>query len=375
MSSFIAQESFSDFPLWEKISNKRIPLDFFLEITARCNNNCKHCYINLPAQDRDAKSRELSLSEISDIADQAVDMGVLWCLISGGEPLLRNDFFDIYLTLRNKGLLLSVFTNACLISQEHISFFQKYPPQDIEVSVYGISAETYEQVSRKPGSYQAFRRGLDLLLDSGLKIRLKAMALHSNFHELPEIAAFCRERSKTTFRFDPLLHLRYDQDPLRNSEIIEERLSPKEIIELEQADDQRLGALMKNCDSLIFPDPYQRKSRNIITCGAGCGSFVVSYDGIFRLCADLWHPETTYDLREGNLKDAWDNFVPKVRNMRSENSEFFAKCGNCQIVNLCMNCPAHSHLELGELDAVVPYFCEVAHARAAALKMVIDKKD
>ena len=81
MNSFIAQESFSDFPLWEKISNKRIPLDFFLEITARCNNNCRHCYINLPAQDREAQRRELSLSEISDIADQAVVIVQLATLI------------------------------------------------------------------------------------------------------------------------------------------------------------------------------------------------------------------------------------------------------------------------------------------------------
>ena len=69
-----------------KIADKRVPLDFTLELTARCNNNCAHCYINLPAGDRQAIRNELTLAEISDIADQAVALGTLWCLITGGEP-------------------------------------------------------------------------------------------------------------------------------------------------------------------------------------------------------------------------------------------------------------------------------------------------
>jgi MoaA/NifB/PqqE/SkfB family radical SAM enzyme len=116
------------FPLWEKIKNKRIPLSFDLEITARCNLNCRHCYINLPAGDKDARAQELGAAEIMDIARQAVDMGALWCLITGGEPLLRHDFAEIYTGLKRMGLLVSVFTNATLISHEHIRLFQTYPP-------------------------------------------------------------------------------------------------------------------------------------------------------------------------------------------------------------------------------------------------------
>ena len=96
--------------------------------------------------------------------------------------------------------------------------------------MYGATQETYERVTRRPGSYAAFRRGLDLLLEGGVTVRLKAMALRSNAHELPAIARFCRERTKDYFRFDPLLHLRYDGDPRRNAEIRAERLSPEEIV-------------------------------------------------------------------------------------------------------------------------------------------------
>ena len=90
--SFVSKTSMPKFELWDKLADKRVPLSFDLEITARCNNACRHCYINLPAGDIEARKKELSLTEINDIADQAVDLGALWCLISGGEPLLREDF-------------------------------------------------------------------------------------------------------------------------------------------------------------------------------------------------------------------------------------------------------------------------------------------
>ncbi|MCE5206769.1 MAG: radical SAM protein, partial [Chloroflexi bacterium] len=72
---------------------KRIPLDLYLEITTRCNNNFSHCYINLPSGDQSSKNKKLSLSEINHIADQAVELDALWCLVTGGEPLLRKGFF------------------------------------------------------------------------------------------------------------------------------------------------------------------------------------------------------------------------------------------------------------------------------------------
>ena len=365
--SFVSTTSLPEFNLWRKLANRRAPLSFDLEITARCNNACRHCYINLPAGDVEARRRELSLAEISSIADQAVDLGALWCLITGGEPLLRKDFADIYGALKRKGLLLSVFTNACLVTQEHVALFKEYPPRDIEVTVYGITQETYERVTRRPGSYAAFRRGLDLLLENGIKVRLKAMALRSNVHELPEIAAFCRERTADYFRFDPLLHLRYDRDPERNAEILSERLSPAEIVAIEQGDEERARALEKGCDRLIHPEVEGELCNHLFHCGAGNQSFSVSYDGYFRLCADLWHPDCIYDLRRGSLAQAWETLVPQVRDLRSANPEFLERCRRCPIINLCLWCPAHADLESGQMDDWSEYFCQVAHARAEAI--------
>ena len=192
---FVARKRLSQLSLFRQSVQQRKPWSLELEITARCNNNCRHCYINLPASDHGARAAELPLKELERIADEAVGLGSLWCLLSGAEPLLREDFFDIYMMLRKKGLLLSVFTNACLVTPEHVSLFQRYPPRDIEVTVYGVSEATYEGITRKAGSYSAFRRGLDLLLRAGIPVHLKTMAMRSNLHELQEIAAFCRRHT------------------------------------------------------------------------------------------------------------------------------------------------------------------------------------
>jgi len=351
------------FSLWEKTREKRVPFSFELEVTARCNNDCRHCYINLPAGDRVAKDKELSLEEIKEIVDEAVSLGALWCLITGGEPLLREDFSSVYLYIKKKGLLVSVFTNATLMREEHVRLFQKYPPRELEVTVYGVTQETYERVTRRAGSYAAFMRGLALLLESGIKVRLKAMTLRSNLHEMPEIARFCRERTRDYFRLDPFLHLRYDGDQERNEEIRSERLSPEEIAALERSDPERLEALQKSCERLIASNSSVPDCNHLFHCGAGNDSFSLSYNGLLRLCSSLWQPDCVYNLKRGNLKEAWQTFIPQVREMRSNKKEFLSKCLGCSIVNLCMWCPAHAQLETGAMDTPVDYFCRVAHAR------------
>ena len=366
--SNLSKIEIQNFSLWEKKQRQKRPLySFDLELTARCNNNCRHCYINLPANDLAAKAKELTLNEIVHIAGQAVEMGALWVLLTGGEPLLRRDFADIYLLLKRKGLLVSIFTNATLIRPDHIELFRKYPPRDMEVTIYGGSRESYETVSRVPGSHAAFVRGLDALFEAGIPVRLKAMALRSNINEIEAMADFGRKYTKDYYRFDPVLHLRFDGDPIRNAEIISERLAPGEIVALERADEARFGALEKDCDRLINEDLTHTGCDHLFHCGAGEGSFTVGYDGTFRLCSSLWAPGTTVNLRTTSLREAYETFVPGVRDLRSQNQEFLNTCRKCPIANLCLHCPAHAHLETGAMDGETPYFCQVAHARADAI--------
>jgi len=365
--SYVSRRRLPDLPLWDRLKEKRAAMSFDLELTARCNLNCRHCYINLPAGDREARARELAVPEIERIAGEAVSLGAVWCLVTGGEPLLRPDFFDAYLALRRRGLLVSVYTNATLINEEHARFFKRYPPRDIEVTAYGATRETYERITRVPGSYDAFMRGLGLLLEGGARVRLKAMALRSNLAELARIAEFCRARTTDYFRFDPFLHYRFDRDPLRNADIETERLDAAEIVALEQGDRERFGALEKHRDEFVMTGAPDDGCRHLFRCGAGKRNFVVGHDGRFKICLSLVHPDFLFDLRQGSLEEAWKDFVPRALARTSSRADYLSRCARCPIVNLCLWCPANAHLECGELDAPIEYFCQVAHARAAAL--------
>ena len=363
--SAVDEVPIASLPLWEVMRQKRMPVSFDLEITTRCNNDCGHCYINTPAGDRRALRAELTVEEIDRIVGEAVDLGAVWCLVTGGEPLLRDDFEEIYLLLRRKGLLVSVFTNACLVSDRHIRLFAAYPPRNVEVTVYGVSRETYEGVSRRPGSYEAFRRGLSRLEDAGIKVRLKAMAIRSTLREMDAIDAFCREHTKDYSRFDTQLHLRYDRDEARNALIRAERLSPDEAARIESRDEERCAAMRVHRDRFIIPAEQLEHSRRLFRCRAGEKSFTVGHDGLLRPCSSLHHPDCVYDLRRGSLREAWYEFVPRIWQMTTARTEFIDGCGVCPYVNLCLWCPAHAYLETGALDGEVPEFCAVARARAA----------
>jgi len=367
--SFASTRSIKDFSLWEKLGKKRALCSFELELTARCNLDCRHCYINLPASSQVAKKGELTIDQITRIGKEAVSLGAIWCLLSGGEPLLRDDFFDIYLALKNLGLLVSIFTNATLITDQYIDFFKKYPPRDIEITVYGITPKTYERITRRPGSYPAFRLGLYRLFNAGIPVTLKAMAMRSNFEEMPEITRFCQEHSYRQFRFDPFLHLRYDGDPHRNREIISERLSPEQIVALEKSSPSRFEGLKKTKIFSIDPSLPKPKSCLLFGCGIGKEYFYVSSHGIFSFCSSLWHPDCVTDLKTASLKKAWDELYNKIRQMTSSRKKYLSACAECPIINLCRWCPATAYLETGRLDCPVDYFCRVAHAREKELQV------
>ena len=106
------------FGVHQRLSTRRLPISGLIEVTQLCNNKCIHCYNNLPGGDLKAKEEELSFDEYRRILDEIVDAGCLWLLFTGGEIFIRKDFIDIYTYARQKGLLITLFTNGTLISSE-----------------------------------------------------------------------------------------------------------------------------------------------------------------------------------------------------------------------------------------------------------------
>ncbi len=331
-----------------------------MDLTARCNNSCRHCYINLPVDDPTARKRELTFGQVKQIIDQSVSLGALWVLISGGEPLLRNDFIDIYLYMKKKGLLVSLFTNASLITPNHVKLFKRYPPRDIEITVYGVSSGTHRQVTQS-STFDDTMNGIDLLLSEKIPITLKSTIIQSNVDEFDEISAFCRQKTLQPFRFDPFLQLRLDRNSTRNKEIKKERLTPQQVAAIEHNDPDRYFALAKKCSRLNRSD-IPDEIPGLFTCQAGINSCSIGYDGTFRLCSSLNHSATILDLKAHPLKYAWEVFTPNLLEPTPPETGW-PECMTCNIRELCTWCPAHADLETGCMTEKVSCFCDYAQSR------------
>ena len=165
-----------------------------IELTERCNNDCIHCCINRPANDAVARAREMTTEQVKDILQQAAGLGCLRVRFTGGEPLLRPDFEELYIFARRLGLKVLLFTNARLITPYLADLLARLPPLvEIEITVYGMRPESYEAVTRAPGSFAQFRRGVNLLLDREVPFVVKSALLPPNKHEIDEFEAWAKK--------------------------------------------------------------------------------------------------------------------------------------------------------------------------------------
>ncbi|MBN2585799.1 MAG: radical SAM protein [Candidatus Fermentibacteraceae bacterium] len=336
--------------LYLKAVRQRVPVFGSIEFTSSCNLKCVHCYI----AGEDRNDSQLSLEQLKDITDQLADAGCLWLLITGGEPLFRKDFHDIYRYVRERGIIPVLFTNGTLVTDETADFLASFPPYLTEISIYGASKETYEGVTRVPGSYEMAFRGIERLLDRGLRLFLKTMAMKSNLHEVEAMAAIAADYG-VPFRFDTLLNKGLDgqEHPLG------QRITVEETLALEAGNDQRRKGWLDLAER--FSAPHQGGDL-IYMCGAGTSTFHIDPAGRLSVC--ILSRQESYDLLSGTFLEGWDSFLPKVISRKWSRD---VPCRTCRLKSVCGQCPGWGYLEHGDPEARVEYLCSLAEARAREL--------
>ena len=335
-----------------------------MELTERCNNNCIHCCINLPADDREAMERELSTEDIKDILKEVAALGCLGVRFTGGEPLLREDFEELYLFARRLGLRVLIFTNGTLITPNLAQLFAHIRPlRKIEITVYGMKKKSYEAVTRNPGSFEVAWRGINLLLENKVPFVVKGALLPPNKEEMEEFAEWA---STLTWMDVPpsysmFFNLRCRRDSEEKDRLIKRlRISPEEALETLTRRPNEYFEAVRSFSSRFMRPP----GSTLFSCGAGYRRGCVDAYGYFQPCLLLKHPDTAYNLRNGSLKDALTSFFPKVRETKATNPDYLARCARCFLKSFCEQCPAKSWTEHGKLDTPVEYLCEAAHAQA-----------
>ena len=346
----ISYGEFSHF-IHKDASKKRIPIGGGFEPTFRCNLKCVHCYATKGLK---STRQELSLQEICKVFDEISNEGCLWLLITGGEPLIRNDFLDIYTNAKKRGFIVSLFTNGTLVNTDIVDCLRKWRPFNIEITLYGATKKTYESITRIPGSFEKCIQGIDLLLKENLPLRLKSIIMTLNRHEIDELRYFSKSHGMP-FLFDPILSraLNGSKSPCKY------RLTPKQIVELDVADPERF----KSWKEYLADFRGKPSSDKLYICGAGETSFFINPYGELQLCVLSRSP--SYDLRQGAFPDGWYSFFGEIRNKSKVRRNF--RCRNCELISLCGQCPGWSYLEYGNWDTPVEYLCQVAHLRAEAI--------
>ncbi|MFA5879661.1 MAG: radical SAM protein [Candidatus Margulisiibacteriota bacterium] len=365
--TYIATIHYNQANLWSKIRPLITRLD--IELTERCNNNCIHCCINLPENDSAAKQKELSTKEIKRILKETADLGALTVRFTGGEPLLRNDFNDLYLFARKLGLKVMLFTNARLINTDLIELFRKIPPlEKIEVTVYGMHEKSYEAATRIKGSFAEFWHGVNLLLEHKIPFIVKGALLPSNKHEIEEFETWANTISwmENPPQYAMFFDLHNRKDEIKNKTIKKLRLSAIDGLKILSRDKKTYLKNMQEFCSKFMRPPDDK----LFSCGAGHGSGCVDAYGNLQLCLTLRASNTVYDLKNGTLKDAINNFFPLVKNILAQNNEYLKRCAKCFLKGLCEQCPAKSWAETGTLDTPVEYLCEIAHSQAEYLGLI-----
>jgi radical SAM protein with 4Fe4S-binding SPASM domain len=335
-----------------------------LELTERCNNDCIHCYINLPADDTAARAQEMPTDEVQAILEEAAALGCWMVRFTGGEPLLREDFEALYLHARRLGLKVTLFTNATLLTPHLADLLARTPPLGkIEVSLYGMKRQSYEAVTRTPGSFEAAWRGIHLLLERRVPFVVKGALLPPNRDEMEEFEAWAADTvgMKRAPSYALFLDLRCRRDSAaRNRRIARLRLSPAEgVAVLTRRPERYLSSMRQFCAKFSGPMGDQ-----LLSCGAGRRRGSVDAYGRLQPCLLLRQPQVVYDLKTGSLRDALTVFFPQLQEIRATNPDYLARCARCFLKNLCEQCPAKSWMEHGTLDTPVEYLCAVTHARA-----------
>ncbi|MBI5848189.1 MAG: radical SAM protein [Nitrospirae bacterium] len=335
----------------------RVPLSGSLDLTHRCNLRCLHCYTG--DRSGDMPIAEMDTGRILSLLDEICDAGCLYLLLTGGEPLLREDFPEIYRYAKEKGFLITVFTNGTLITDKIGTLFEELPPRTVEISLYGATAPTYEKITGVKGSYRQCLSGIRKLLEQKINVRLKTILMAPNRHEFFAIEGMAKDFG-VKFRFDAAIFPRLNGDPSP----VNLRVSPEEAVDKEFSDHERVAlweASLKN---------YRHGSAtdDLYHCGAGVTGFHIDPCGSLRPC--LMATTLSYDLQKGGFSPGWEAITSRSREKKADRD---FTCNTCDKKLLCGYCPAFFELENRDAQVRSEYLCAMGNTRSRQLQHINTK--
>lgn len=335
-----------------------LPIAGNFELTARCNFNCPMCYVHLSEEEVAEKGKELTAQQWVKIAEDAKNRGMVFALLTGGEPFVRKDFFEIYDAFKAMGLLVSINSNGSMLHGEILERLLENPPVRMNISLYGGSNETYENMCGQPAFDQVVEN-IVRLKEAGVSVSINLSITPYNCHDLEKIYEII-DKHQINVRASSYMY-----PPARLDKELEgygNRLSPEEsakrsvewdILRFTEEEFDKRAKAMEKLVSIELDECYvdQEEVGDGIKCRAGSSSFWMTWDGEMRPCGMMTGP-TVYPLIDG-FDNAWNQLREATAAIRQP-----AKCSKCEKSEICGTCAAVCLTETGSFDIVPEYMCQ-----------------
>ena len=333
--------------IWKKVVDKTIPVRCLLEITYKCNLECIHCYVV-----RNRK-KELTTKQFFNILKQLKDLGTLHLIISGGEPLIRYDFFEIAEYAKKNNFALRIFTNATLINSKIADKIKKLKPLGVEVSLYGLE-KTHDGITQIKGSFKRAINGIKLLSRREVNVLVKCTLLRQNIYEIWDLRKYVEKDLKVRMRSiggSLTLSPCDDGDP-----------KPLNYFPTEE----QLKWYMEKKKGIIKRETKKKKpsfktpDRNSNLCGAGITFINITPYGEVNPCVQIRTKNKISKNR--TIRDIWEN-GREFKLLRNTKVKDLKECINCEYEKYCFRCPGIAYLLTGSFTKPYPDACRQAKIR------------
>lgn len=359
--------------LCDKAFEKQSPINGTFELTPTCNMSCSMCYIRMSSTEISDKGL-LSVNDWIRIGKEAVANGCVFLLLTGGEPLLYPSFSNLYMQLRDLGLIVTINTNGTLIDNSLIKVLKGNQPRRINISLYGSSNETYAKLCHNPQGFTQTMKGIHLLLENGIQVKANLTLTPQNIQDLDSMIDITEKLGI------PITIANYTFPPVRKENVkVEElvRLNPQQAAYVQfytfYKEYYNLPNFKENIENKLNGISIcQYAAREEVTppggllCTAGVSSFWVNWRGEISPCGMLQKPIRS--LKEYSFKEGWEA-------IKTETKQIFTskKCFNCRFRKICKACGAASFAENHDFSLPAAYHCELNEAYEKLLKEELNK--
>ncbi|HKV23583.1 MAG TPA: radical SAM protein [Candidatus Acidoferrum sp.] len=332
-----------------------IPLSVQLDLTYRCNERCIHCYL-----DHDDHG-EMTTAEIKKLLDQLAEAGVFFLTLSGGEILMRRDFFEILEYARSLSFCVKLKTNAVLIREPEARRIRDLGVESIQVSIYSHREEVHDAVTKMPGSLRRSLRAIRFLKAQGLRVMIANVLMMSNIGDYPGVKALAAELG-VTFTIDPTITPKMDG----NRSILNLNIDPSALKNVFREE----GVLLEGAESCAIPSGQDDDYLDSLPCSAGHSACYVSPYGDVYPCVQF--PLPSGNVRHQKFLDIW-RYSPQLEEVRSITLRELTGCSSCNNLKTCTRCPGLAFME-GNMRGPSVQDCEKSFARTGIASVNLHSK-